>query len=567
MNAISLYVSASRLLFNQSDTDNPNYSDLYRLIPYLRQSLSCTVCANLLIEPYTAENSICQHHVCKRCIGGRKNLKPTCLTCKNYHNYQANTQLRILLQCYNQLCNYILATPSVYNSMHNYVHVDAFSNGNNEAQNLAELIDEGAQFHDDYKSNSGLAKAKISILPCIFTTTSSVSSSHNSGGSSSCSVGITTNALTNKTTFHSSTAVNAPFIHTTTSNQLNCSTSASSSLTMASSSSKTNDGVAMMVNTSLAKTTPIKTMSNGTALYSVLYTGTGNKITIKRKTDDNNIFTTARNTISTKDVLNMLSRNPTKITQHSQIQQLQTQKQVKPMQQIIQAQPHFKRPAITLKTNKTLQKRKGCRCGNATVNPGKLTCCGQRCPCYVESKSCIDCKCRGCRNPHRIDGLKVRPQLPQLTCLVQMKNQPFEKSHIDVPISTACTPTVPKIKQEILSIPNVIPGSSRQIMSATVNPQLSRTNETIEYISNDLDDNIQVVNVYTTTHMPDISTTLPTIIMQDEPSILNNSAPTTDLALHTLPSDSYSLIGEDLIKHSFSDEESSDNQSDVEIDL
>lgn len=52
------------------------------------------------------------------------------------------------------------------------------------------------------------------------------------------------------------------------------------------------------------------------------------------------------------------------------------------------------------------QKRRGCRCGNATAAPGKLTCCGQRCPCYVDSKACIDCKCRGCRNPHYVDGHK-----------------------------------------------------------------------------------------------------------------------------------------------------------------
>lgn len=72
--------------------------------------------------------------------------------------------------------------------------------------------------------------------------------------------------------------------------------------------------------------------------------------------------------------------------------------------------------------------------------------------------------------------------------------------------------------------------------------------------------------------MPEISTTLPTIIMQDDASTLRNSTPTSDLAMHnhlSLPSDShYSLIGEDIIKHSFSDEDSSgDEQSDVEIDL
>lgn len=46
--------------------------------------------------------------------------------------------------------------------------------------------------------------------------------------------------------------------------------------------------------------------------------------------------------------------------------------------------------------------------GNAATVPGKLTCCGQRCPCYVESKPCLECRCRGCRNPHTADGLKVK---------------------------------------------------------------------------------------------------------------------------------------------------------------
>lgn len=43
--------------------------------------------------------------------------------------------------------------------------------------------------------------------------------------------------------------------------------------------------------------------------------------------------------------------------------------------------------------------RRGCRCGAASLNPGKLTCCGQRCPCYVAGVSCKTCRCKGCRNP------------------------------------------------------------------------------------------------------------------------------------------------------------------------
>ncbi|XP_003243452.1 E3 ubiquitin-protein ligase msl-2 [Acyrthosiphon pisum] len=47
------------------------------------------------------------------------------------------------------------------------------------------------------------------------------------------------------------------------------------------------------------------------------------------------------------------------------------------------------------------ERRWGCRCGNATTTPGKLTCFGQRCPCYTEQKPCDQCKCRGCRNPRQ----------------------------------------------------------------------------------------------------------------------------------------------------------------------
>lgn len=86
--------------------------------------------------------------------------------------------------------------------------------------------------------------------------------------------------------------------------------------------------------------------------------------------------------------------------------------------------------ALSSAAAKAKAKKAGCRCGNATLCPGKLTCCGQRCPCYVDSLPCIDCKCKvrhdkliyqrciiylqGCRNPHLPGGGKVRPALPML---------------------------------------------------------------------------------------------------------------------------------------------------------
>lgn len=90
--------------------------------------------------------------------------------------------------------------------------------------------------------------------------------------------------------------------------------------------------------------------------------------------------------------------------------------------------------------NKLNAKRRGCRCGNATPTPGKLTCCGQRCPCYVDSKSCIGCKCRGCRNPHRPDGGKVRPVIPELACYeIQVADETPRLSPSDLQVCTTLT--------------------------------------------------------------------------------------------------------------------------------
>ncbi|XP_017883437.1 E3 ubiquitin-protein ligase MSL2 isoform X2 [Ceratina calcarata] len=337
MNATSLYVSTCRLVL-QADADDPNsWTDLYRLVPYLRQSLSCTVCSNLLIEPHTPTETNCQHHVCRGCRGGRKKLKPSCGWCKDYDKYVENVQLRILLQCYKKLCEYLTNT-NIYRSLilsvsssnktgNNNATAAAASTAIGASSSLMELVQEGSGFKDEFKSTAGLSKSAYSILPCVYTSTTSTQTQGN--------------------VIQNSEAVSQQSIS--------------------------------------ESPAAIRTVSNGSSIYSVMYAGSGNKITIKRKSaavDDAEVG--------------------------------QTQQQL----QDIDGNPHgsvggssaFKKP----RSSSTRGKRKGCRCGNATAIPGKLTCCGQRCPCYVESKPCVECRCRGCRNPHTADGLKIRPHIPEL---------------------------------------------------------------------------------------------------------------------------------------------------------
>lgn len=158
MNATSLYVSTCRLVIQANTEDQSSWNDLYRLLPYLRQSLSCTVCDYLLVEPYSPESS-CQHHVCKSCRGKKKRLKPSCSWCKCYNSYSENVQLRILLQCYKKLNEYLVGT-SVFRKLKS----NETSGG---TSGLSEIIEEGAGFKDEFNTYAGLSKTALKQLPCV----------------------------------------------------------------------------------------------------------------------------------------------------------------------------------------------------------------------------------------------------------------------------------------------------------------------------------------------------------------------------------------------------------------
>ncbi|KAF2367182.1 E3 ubiquitin-protein ligase Msl2 CXC domain [Trinorchestia longiramus] len=141
------------------------------------------------------------------------------------------------------------------------------------------------------------------------------------------------------------------------------------------------------------KNTPA--LNNGASLYSVMFSeGDSTKITIKRTPPENTFVTNP--TLGTLSKIPQIRPDVTNLNLHAN--QFNANLLKKPMKPKAKPKPK--------------PKRKGCRCGNATPSPGKLTCCGQRCPCYVEAKACIECRCKGCRNPHRPGGKKVRPVIP-----------------------------------------------------------------------------------------------------------------------------------------------------------
>ncbi|XP_060949966.1 E3 ubiquitin-protein ligase MSL2-like [Limanda limanda] len=111
VNATSLYVSASRSVLRCDPRDPRALAELCRLLPFLRQSLSCLVCGDLLSDPIAPTDSSCQHYVCRGCKGQRMQLKPSCSWCKDYSRFQENRQLSLLVRCYRKLLLYISTSP------------------------------------------------------------------------------------------------------------------------------------------------------------------------------------------------------------------------------------------------------------------------------------------------------------------------------------------------------------------------------------------------------------------------------------------------------------------------
>lgn len=111
MNSLSLYVTTNQIVLKADAKNKSTWQDLYRLLPYLRNSLSCVVCSNLLVDPQSPSTGRCNHHICKKCKGGRKKLKPACTWCRNCMDYNENKSLKILLQCYQRMCQHLTESP------------------------------------------------------------------------------------------------------------------------------------------------------------------------------------------------------------------------------------------------------------------------------------------------------------------------------------------------------------------------------------------------------------------------------------------------------------------------
>ncbi|XP_033759434.1 E3 ubiquitin-protein ligase MSL2-like [Pecten maximus] len=366
MNALNIYLTTCRYVMQADLADRETWSDLYRYLPFLRQALSCCVCRNLIVRPMGPIQNVCQHFVCFACKGGKMKLKPQCSWCKHHDEFQENTQLRIAVICFKKLCEYIADSP---------IGTDLLvQTPNGETNSLSTIIQDALDFEDDFKLSSSLplppgfdlnnkhkysprqtSKSK-SPPKCVKRS----EKSHKSSSEKKDSSDLTCSSIKDKSMLcEIPKSLIEPEVQC-------CSTLVENDLEpQLNSSSQSDESIEVDVTDT---DTSIDSKSE-------------NPLKRKRDSDHGNRSVLYESTILT-------SGTPGSRTDNSQLPEPNTN-------------------ILTLGTGSEQKDLKTCKCGRGGTN-SRLTCLGQRCPCYINKLPCIGCKCKGCRNPRMIEHDRLK---------------------------------------------------------------------------------------------------------------------------------------------------------------
>ncbi|XP_022098710.1 E3 ubiquitin-protein ligase MSL2-like [Acanthaster planci] len=372
MNATTLYVSTCRYILQAEHNDPNTWSDLYRRLPYLRQSLSCCVCAGLLKDPMGPSNSTCQHFVCRGCLGGKMLLKPSCSWCKDYSMFVEVKQLQILLSCYKKLCEYIADTPIARNLV-------GANGGTNSHSSGLSILQEGMAINDSHYERS--RSQDISGFSIVEYLAKASMNSTQGSGSNSVQNGHASGAVTPHDHPEVGRESQGVLNHTEALNGSEAEPYVSIDGTVDEYS------VTISPNSDNSSSPKIKIKRNkrmelGHPSQSKPNLHLGLSIAkVKRKYQRR-----TKNLLLSSSSSSRLGASNGLIDLHSLSN--------KPRKLVISGHR-----AKLLKAGRKLEIKEGCRCGTGSKFPGLNTCQGHRCPCFVSEVPCTKCRCKGCRNP------------------------------------------------------------------------------------------------------------------------------------------------------------------------
>ena len=389
MSAINLYITTCRYVIQSNPQDPESWVELYKYLPYLRQALSCCVCTQVFHCPMGPVESKCQHHVCKECVGGKMRLKPQCGWCNNFDDFVEKPQLRIVVQCFKKLCEYIASSAVSLHLASSCTNSVGTVSGNQ----LLSIIQEAVAIKDD---NTNIPNSINKILP-----PPTLQKVDNVPGTSVSTVSFISSCKKRtgrfkrkrKSAFGRPKIV-APFPDRTLTNDTgHC---GKEEPMKAENGVATSNGNCSQDNEPNDQTVHYSPKQNSHKQLFITDTVKAEHDYIKElpvESDDRHVRSRSRkhsgHGSSVDQVLNFKSKTEQPVNMNNGSSQIKTHSTTTACESI-KSKSHNK-------TNRS--QSYGCRCGLATPKPGNLTCCGQRCPCYSAFKGCESCKCRGCRNP------------------------------------------------------------------------------------------------------------------------------------------------------------------------
>lgn len=142
----------------------------------LYESVLCKACESILCEPVIPKKHhfSCQHRVCLDCIGKKRPTPTNCKMCSDYTLFEKSHQTKLLIRCFQELCE-LVHSSWIYDYIQRRTNHDT---GQSERPNLVGIIDAGMNYgqvsivldetSSDENSNSSDATTKEPLRAAAF---------------------------------------------------------------------------------------------------------------------------------------------------------------------------------------------------------------------------------------------------------------------------------------------------------------------------------------------------------------------------------------------------------------
>jgi zinc RING finger of MSL2 len=144
-NPLNLYIKCSRLVFNVEPSQEwEDYEEFEENLRRLYKSVLCCSCKKLLVDPVAPKKHhfSCQHRVCLDCIGKKRSTPTNCKMCSDYTLFEKSHQTKLILRCFQELCE-LVNSSWIYDFVQRRTNHDT---GQDDEMTLSEIIDAGMNY-------------------------------------------------------------------------------------------------------------------------------------------------------------------------------------------------------------------------------------------------------------------------------------------------------------------------------------------------------------------------------------------------------------------------------------